>query len=340
MGEAVATAADAAEDLLLVYYVGHGLVSTNGSLHLATARTDRRSTRVEHTALAYNTVRRYLLDCAARSIVVVLDCCFSGRALDALGESDEQIAALAAIDGGFVLTSAGREEMALAPPGRRHTAFTGEWLRLLEYGDPDGPTNITLNYSYRYLAAKLPAAGYPRPQYQSKGMTGDLVLAPNTAYRRRAGASVAAVSRPSIPSPSPALTVRSAPELTSSTAGEPVLRRGSSRISPKVMAGTGVLVGLVVVGALAIPKLISDNSNGKPETDTTTSDVPCRVTVTVDGMNVRSSPSLDPETVVDKLNLGEELYAEKIVQNGYRKLAEDRWASLDLLQTVSGYDCG
>ncbi len=182
LGETVAAEAEQAAGLLVVYFIGHGLVSTEGALHLATRATDPRPTRLQHTAMAYSTVRRYLLE-RSGPCVVVLDCCFSGRAFGFLGDPDEEIASLADIAGGFVLTSAGREELAMAPVGERHTAFSGALLRLLVMGDADGPAELTLRDVCRCLARDLPAAGFPRPRYRSTGPLDELVLAPNPAYR-------------------------------------------------------------------------------------------------------------------------------------------------------------
>src|SRR5262249_38767955 len=82
MGQAVAEAAEAAEGLLMVYYVGHGLVSPDGALHLAACdtegdRAERRVSRVPFTALPYTQLRSLVLDSRATSRAVVLDCCFS-----------------------------------------------------------------------------------------------------------------------------------------------------------------------------------------------------------------------------------------------------------------------
>jgi hypothetical protein len=188
MGGAIAEAADAARGLLLVYYVGHGLVSPEGGLHLAACqsegfRADQRVSRVEVTALPYAHLRNLVLDSEARSRVVVLDCCFSGKALAGLTNPSDEVANLAQLAGGFVLTSAGGEEIAFAPNGARHTAFTGALLRLLHDGDPHGPQWLTLRQVYRYLAATLPAAGFPRPRLRADGQVGELVLAGNPAYR-------------------------------------------------------------------------------------------------------------------------------------------------------------
>src|SRR5207247_5724624 len=96
-------------DLLLVYYVGHGVVSSQGVLHLATGCTVIAEDRMEYTALPYAKVGRRVRESPARHRIVILDCCFSARALDGLsglGEPDESVADQAALPGGFVLTSA------------------------------------------------------------------------------------------------------------------------------------------------------------------------------------------------------------------------------------------
>jgi len=192
LGLTLADQAEQAEDVLFVYYVGHGLVSPGGGLHLATRYTDRRANRLSHTALAYAGVRDCLLSSPARSIVVVLDCCYSGRVIGTLGPAadegtegagtDGEAAQLARVHGAYVLTSTGGEERALAPPGQPHTALSGELIALLREGEPDAPAYLTLRDLYRGLDRRLRARGFPRPSQQVSGWAEDLVLAPNPAY--------------------------------------------------------------------------------------------------------------------------------------------------------------
>jgi conflict system STAND superfamily ATPase/WD40 domain-containing protein len=183
VGRVLTESAKQAQDVLLVCYVGHGLVSPGGELYLATRSTERQSELLAYTALAYTAVRTSLLQSPARSIVVILDCCFSGRAVGVLGALDSAVAVdLARVDGGYVLTSAAGEELALAPPGARHTAFTGELIGLLARGDPDGPSLLTLRHAYQYLTRVLPARGFPKPHCRASERIEDLVLAPNPAY--------------------------------------------------------------------------------------------------------------------------------------------------------------
>jgi uncharacterized caspase-like protein len=112
VGRVLAESARQAEDVLLVCYVGHGLVSPGGELYLATKSTERQPELLAYTALAYTALRTSLLQSPARSIVVILDCCFSGRAVGVLGALDSAVAVdLAQVNGGYVLTSAAGEDV-------------------------------------------------------------------------------------------------------------------------------------------------------------------------------------------------------------------------------------
>lgn len=65
----------------------------------------------------------------------------------------------------------------------------------------------------------------------------------------------------------------------------------------------------------------------------------CRMTVTADMLNVRSSPQ-GGAPVVGHIAHNAETGAETEVQNGFRKLAENQWASSEFLQPVAGAPCG
>jgi WD40 repeat protein len=186
IGHAIARAAEAADDLLLVYYVGHGVVCKDGMLHLCTTETVNDPQAVRYTGLPYRVISAGLRASRARHRVVILDCCFAGRALDSasLGEPDgDSLADQASLQGGFVLTATRRFVPAIARQGARHTAFTGELLRLLRDGDPGGPAQITLRHAYRHLSRVLADRGLPQPRCRADDAIGDFPLAVNPAYR-------------------------------------------------------------------------------------------------------------------------------------------------------------
>jgi WD40 repeat protein len=182
LAASVDRAAREADEVLVFYYIGHGLISAGGRLYLATRATDHHIDGLSFKALPYETVRDTVAGSAARTVILVLDCCYSGRAdwpAAVLGDRHQ----VTKVQGCYLLASAAGHEQALAPPDENCTAFTGGLIRLLRAGDPAGPPEITLDHAYRYLARALPAAGRPSPRRLAADHAGDLVLAANRAYR-------------------------------------------------------------------------------------------------------------------------------------------------------------
>ncbi|MEU0518902.1 caspase family protein [Streptosporangium sp. NPDC006007] len=166
-GAALVEAARQATDVLVVYYVGHGLVDAGNDLHLAThATVDLHEGIPAHQALPYAALRQVVTRCTAPVIVIVMDCCFSGRATPAAREAGRRLLE-ATPQGTYLLAATGRDQAAWAPPDRRHTAFTGALISLLTGGDPTAPAVLTLDDVYRCLARTLPEQGFPAPRRQA-----------------------------------------------------------------------------------------------------------------------------------------------------------------------------
>jgi WD40 repeat protein len=184
LGQALDRAASEATDTLLVYYAGHGLIGSDQELYLATSATDSLVDGLDFKALSYRTLLRSLQKSRARTVVVVLDCCFSDRGWPPTRLPTDAVFERTLVHGGFLLTSAARDELALAAAGERHTRFTGALIGLLRDGDPAGPRGLTLEHAYRFLDRELPD-GTPRPHRHSTDGAGELVLASNPAYSFR-----------------------------------------------------------------------------------------------------------------------------------------------------------
>ncbi|GIJ75238.1 caspase, EACC1-associated type [Virgisporangium ochraceum] len=174
---AVAKAVRAAAGPLVFYYVGHGVVNDRGELYLATRETE---VEWEHTSQPFAQIRRYLQNSRAPVRLAILDCCYSGRAVDVLAPADQKPSV--DIAGWAVLAAAGRDDFAFAPSGARHTAFSGELITLLNEGDPGGPDPITLDSAVEYLRRRLGGGNFPLPEFVRKGRVDELVLAPNAAH--------------------------------------------------------------------------------------------------------------------------------------------------------------
>lgn len=182
IGRELRSAARQAEDLLLVYYVGHGLIA--GKRHdLYLALPDSEWAEPEFTSLEYDKLRGAVLDSPAATKVIVLDCCFSGRVVtDTMADADSQVSGQVEVDGTYVLTSAQRDKVALILEGEDHTAFTGRLLRLLDNGVPGGPEFLSIDDLYRQLLSSMKAEGLPLPQKRGTDSADRMALARNRAY--------------------------------------------------------------------------------------------------------------------------------------------------------------
>ncbi|RKN32348.1 caspase family protein [Micromonospora musae] len=170
VGAALKEAAEAATDVLLVYYAGHGLVDDLGRLYLALAGTDPG--RPGYSAVPVELIKRDLAVSSAATRLLILDCCFSGRAIEAMSAPDGLVAGQLAIAGSYTLTSTTANTPAYAPAGETHTAFTGALLRALERPEP-----LALDQIYDQVDHELAERGLPRPQRRAGNAAGNLALA-------------------------------------------------------------------------------------------------------------------------------------------------------------------
>ncbi|QTD96074.1 caspase, EACC1-associated type [Streptomyces cyanogenus] len=168
-GLPVTEAAGEATDVLLVYYAGHGIVDGQGRLHLAVFHTDPARTSV--TALPYDVLREAMLDSRAAVKVLVLDCCFSGRATGPMGDEQGLVGGQIDIAGTYVLASSSATKPSRALPGATHTAFTEALLAALRHPDP-----LTLDALFDTVHHHLLARSLPLPERRVMNTAGGLTL--------------------------------------------------------------------------------------------------------------------------------------------------------------------
>ncbi|MFF4606451.1 caspase family protein [Streptomyces sp. NPDC001339] len=193
------TAAEEAKDAFLVYFAGHGLSPLKFGLHLALRGGDAERL---YNALDFHHIRHVLMEvCTARQRLVILDCCYGGRAFaDHLGAPHEELADLTGIKGTYLLTAASATARALAPKGEPYTAFTGEVIKALDQGIPHGPDLLDADSFFRHVRRKLIAKGRPEPQQRADHFGHRIVLGHNrwdqavsreaAAYAEALGAAV------------------------------------------------------------------------------------------------------------------------------------------------------
>ncbi|MGI5243456.1 YqgE/AlgH family protein [Dactylosporangium sp. CA-139066] len=175
----------APEGLLVVYYAGHGLVDpVDGSLVLGLKDTDPA---VPYEAgLPFEHIRRAVAGSRARRRLVILDCCYAGRATGHLAadvSGTQVVADQAGTDETCLLVSAPRNRTAQAPPGEPYTAFTGELLRVLRAGDAAAPAVLDVRTVWREVTRRLRERGFELPELRSAG--DELPLVHNAARHHR-----------------------------------------------------------------------------------------------------------------------------------------------------------
>jgi Caspase domain len=192
--------ARATKGLMLLYFVGHGILQPRGELVFALEDTD--SDFADITGLEYSRVRHELLASPARAKLVILDCCYSGQAIEALSGSGG-IADITNASGVYTLTAS--DYAAHVPPPDRQagafTSFTGEFIDLLQNGLPGGPAQLGLSDLYPPLSMRLTARGLPPPNARGTDDAGYLPFCRNIAYQDNPASGGSSTTLPRSPMP-------------------------------------------------------------------------------------------------------------------------------------------
>ncbi|MBO2454379.1 caspase family protein [Actinomadura barringtoniae] len=168
-----------ATEVLLVYVAGHGLRDDQGNLLLGLPYAEDDADTYEYTAVAYDQLRRTMRRTSAKYRIVILDCCYSGAAINTMGSGD--IAAQTPIAGSYVLASAPPNRQSMAPEGKRLTAFTNQLIDVIRDGIAEGDKLLTLDAIFGHIYNQLRSEGLPKPWQQDNNSAGQLPLLKNRA---------------------------------------------------------------------------------------------------------------------------------------------------------------
>ncbi|SOE08215.1 caspase family protein [Streptomyces sp. Ag109_G2-15] len=160
VGEAVAGLFEGrrTDDLVLLYFTGHGLKDEDGRLYLAMRNTRRESPLF--TSLPTTQIHQALSDCVSRRKVLILDCCYSGAYPEGhLPMADDGVHTFEQFHGSGQIVLTASDAIRYAFEGDRlsgsavQSVFTRHLVEGLREGsaDLDGDGNITMDKLYRYV---------------------------------------------------------------------------------------------------------------------------------------------------------------------------------------------
>ncbi|WP_405060160.1 caspase family protein [Kribbella sp. NBC_01505] len=173
-------AAGQAEDLLLVYYAGHGLRHhrREDDLYLTVQRTDPDG--LDGSAVEFRWVRDVVAESSARARLLILDCCYSGLALERMSVDSLEERELTVV-GTSVMAATPKNKRAHSPAGEQYTAYTGELLGVLENGSPLAGQPLTVINTHRLLRAALAKKDLPQPVLRADNTSGEILLRRTTS---------------------------------------------------------------------------------------------------------------------------------------------------------------
>lgn len=182
-------------DLLFLYFSGHGLLDKTNKLYLATVDTiDEDSNRIT-TSIPARLIKDLIANSSSKKQVVILDCCYSGAFSSGAKSGTTQLELinelfieekLKAGYGTFVITASDSVQQAYEGDSyvgeTKYSLFTHFLLEGLKTGNADLDKSgiITTEELYQYIFEKLKSVeSNQTPTNWSKNQKGSLVLAKN-----------------------------------------------------------------------------------------------------------------------------------------------------------------
>jgi uncharacterized caspase-like protein len=170
------------EDLVLLFFSGHGVKDDRRDLYFAAANTEKQRDRlVRSTATSARFLHDCIRGCKAKYQVLILDCCFSGAFGEFVARDDGEIPLKEQLEaeGRVVLTSTSAVDYSFEEKGTDLSIYTRYLVEGIASGaaDEDNDGVITAEELHRYAGRKVEEA--------SPAMSPKIFIPQGTGYRIR-----------------------------------------------------------------------------------------------------------------------------------------------------------
>jgi hypothetical protein len=171
-------------DTLLIFFSGHGKLDQLGKLYLALKNT--KNTSMDSTSIAIERIISYIDRSRCKTVLIILDCCYSGAIKGVFHKSGVDDAFTSAIQGRGIqiITSSTGMEQSHEKEGDTNSIFTKFFIEGLTTGHADLDNNgiITVDEAYTYTYNLVKGTGLQNPMKFNIDTRGDIILAKNRLY--------------------------------------------------------------------------------------------------------------------------------------------------------------
>jgi EAL domain-containing protein (putative c-di-GMP-specific phosphodiesterase class I) len=150
------------EDLLLLYFSGHGIKDDNGKLHLASSTTKKNNNNelITATAVCANFIHDKMNNSRSKRQIIILDCCFSGafgQYLIAKDDASIDFKGQLGAEGRVVLASSSSTQYSFEQQGDNISIYTRYLVEGIETqtADLDQDGQISVRDLHKYASSQL-----------------------------------------------------------------------------------------------------------------------------------------------------------------------------------------
>ncbi|WP_242072279.1 caspase, EACC1-associated type [Nostoc sp. FACHB-110] len=152
------------DDLVLLYFSGHGVTVENGDFYFSSCETQKQDNKLlPFTAVAGTSVHSWMNQSKSKRQVVILDCCFSGafaKGLTAKYGGNIDLQQQLGGEGRAILTASTSTQYAFASDDLELSIYTHYLVEGIEKGaaDKDGDGLIAVDELHEYAKSKVQEA--------------------------------------------------------------------------------------------------------------------------------------------------------------------------------------